>query len=302
MFRTIVVGCDGTSAADEAVALAQQLHDPEGGRLVLVSVFSMYEGIASPSTPIVYADWLKDRAEHNIARARAHLDADVAFECRTVAAPSPGAGIDMVARAVSADLIVVGASHRGRIGTLTGRCTVQKLLHGAPCAVAVAAPDHGPLGPGGRIAVAYDGSPEAVLALETAFALAERTGARVALCMALQQIVYMSGYAAPLPDMRFEKEREADAQARLDEVARHAPAGVEVETRIGWGAGPRTILTLADGADLLIAGSRGYGPLHRVLAGSTSIALLTDGHLPVLVVPRVAAARRETPAPEAVAG
>ncbi len=40
------------------------------------------------------------------------------------------------------------------------------------------------------------------------------------------------------------------------------------------------------GADLLVAGSRGYGPVLRVLLGSVSTHLAHHAPCPVLVVPR----------------
>ncbi|HXQ89016.1 MAG TPA: universal stress protein, partial [Solirubrobacterales bacterium] len=40
------------------------------------------------------------------------------------------------------------------------------------------------------------------------------------------------------------------------------------------------------GADLLVTGSRGYGPVRRVLLGSVSTQLMRRASCPVLVVPR----------------
>jgi nucleotide-binding universal stress UspA family protein len=40
------------------------------------------------------------------------------------------------------------------------------------------------------------------------------------------------------------------------------------------------------GVDLLVCGSRGYGPVRRVLLGTVSAALVRQASLPVLVVPR----------------
>lgn len=42
-----------------------------------------------------------------------------------------------------------------------------------------------------------------------------------------------------------------------------------------------------DGVDLLVAGSRGYGPLARVLLGSVTTGLTGMAPCPVIVVPRV---------------
>lgn len=293
MFRTIVVGCDGTESADQAVALAQQLRDPAGGRIVLVSAFSVYQAFGSPVTPFVYADWLKRAADEQLARAAARLGPDVPSERQTIAAASAAEGLDDIATTVGADLIVVGPTHRSKLGTFTGRSTVQRMLHGAPCAVAVAAPGQDRRFAGApRIAVAYDGSPEAGLALDAAWGIARSTGAAVRLCHALHRIVYPTGYTAPLPDAEDDAEREAEAVAHLERAAAGAPSGVAVETAVGWGASAPTILGLAgDGVDLVVAGSRGYGPLHRVFAGSTSTGLLTGGAVPVLVTPRIGVTR-----------
>jgi nucleotide-binding universal stress UspA family protein len=74
----------------------------------------------------------------------------------------------------------------------------------------------------------------------------------------------------------------------LAHVAERAPEGVVVDRRVLYGPSAHSILdaALEGGCDLLVAGSRAYGPLRRVLAGSVSSHLLTDGRVPVLVTPR----------------
>lgn len=48
----------------------------------------------------------------------------------------------------------------------------------------------------------------------------------------------------------------------------------------------RLLADAAADADLLVVGSRGYGPLRRVLLGSTSAGLVRSARCPVLVYPR----------------
>ncbi len=48
----------------------------------------------------------------------------------------------------------------------------------------------------------------------------------------------------------------------------------------------RTLLELSSEVDLLVCGSRGYGPLRGVVFGSVSRRLLDAARCPVLVVPR----------------
>ncbi|MBI5311445.1 MAG: universal stress protein, partial [Actinobacteria bacterium] len=42
----------------------------------------------------------------------------------------------------------------------------------------------------------------------------------------------------------------------------------------------------ADGVDMIVAGSRGYGPVKVVLLGSVSAKLVRSARCPVMVVPR----------------
>ena len=46
------------------------------------------------------------------------------------------------------------------------------------------------------------------------------------------------------------------------------------------------LLRISDHVDLMVSGSRGYGPVRSVLLGSVSRRLVDDAACPVLVVPR----------------
>ena len=70
-------------------------------------------------------------------------------------------------------------------------------------------------------------------------------------------------------------------------VARAARS--EADSSLRGNSGQIVLADQADqGIDLLVAGSRGYGPLRRVFAGSVSIALMRSAPCPVMVVPRTA--------------
>jgi nucleotide-binding universal stress UspA family protein len=43
----------------------------------------------------------------------------------------------------------------------------------------------------------------------------------------------------------------------------------------------------AEGVDLLVLGSRGYGPVLRLIAGSVSVRVIRNAPCPVLLVPRL---------------
>jgi nucleotide-binding universal stress UspA family protein len=289
VYRSILVGCDGSEEQADALALAQQLRDPDGGRLLLANVIPLMGALTGPGLVLEYGQWLAERADETLAGAAAQVDPGVPHEPHTLASPSAAAGLNDLAEELEADLIVLGRTERGMAADLAGRMTIQRLLHGAPCAVAVAAPDQASrFGASPRLCVAYDGSPEADFALQTAYGIAAATSASVLVCTVFEPIVAVAGFAGVIDD----EEIERHLRAALDAAAARAPAGTPVEPRLLRGSPPYAILRDAmAGADLIVTGSRGYGPLHRALAGSTSALLLKDARTSVLVTPRVVAAR-----------
>jgi nucleotide-binding universal stress UspA family protein len=67
------------------------------------------------------------------------------------------------------------------------------------------------------------------------------------------------------------------------------PAGVDVEPELHVDVDPAdALLAVSTHVDLLVCGSRGYGPLRSVLLGGVSRQLVDDAHCPVLVLPREA--------------
>ncbi len=278
MYRTIVVGCDGSEHEANAIAFAQQLLDP-AGRLVLVNAFSPSE------LAFDYSGWLAERSDEILAHAEAAVSHTIACERRRASGPSVAAALNTIAEEIHADLIVLGDAHHGL--DLMARGTARGLLHGAPCAVAVASPGQSErFGTAPRIAVAYDGSPEARLALDTAYAIASATSATVRLHLALEPFVFASGFAVGAVE-GFDEAREEEARAELAAATARAPEGVIADAQLLHGPAALAIADAARDADLLIAGSRGFGALHRVMVGSTSSGLLRDGRTPLLVTPRI---------------
>ena len=136
-----------------------------------------------------------------------------------------------------------------------------------------------------RIGVAYDGSDEAKAALEAARALSKRFDAQLVLI----GVAGLDWYAGPaiaggpgyeLDTLRVETEKRI--QAALDEAARDVPA----ETVLRDGDPAQELAAHTEELDLIVTGSRGYGPLHAVLVGGVSGRLLRTAHCPVIVVPR----------------
>jgi nucleotide-binding universal stress UspA family protein len=62
--------------------------------------------------------------------------------------------------------------------------------------------------------------------------------------------------------------------------------GVEVEIDAVIGDPAEVLVDLSRHIDLLVCGSRGYGPVRGVLLGSVSRRIVREVHRPVTVLPR----------------
>ena len=138
------------------------------------------------------------------------------------------------------------------------------------------------------IGCGYDASLSAGHALETAHRLAVATGARLRVLRAFAPLAYdtppdsllMGGLAAYNDALRERATRELEsAIASID-----AEPGIEAEFTVG---DPVHFLTVAsEQLDLLLLGSRGYGPMHAVMVGGVAGRLVREAACPVIVVPR----------------
>jgi nucleotide-binding universal stress UspA family protein len=79
----------------------------------------------------------------------------------------------------------------------------------------------------------------------------------------------------------------AESKRTLDDARHEAGETVPVETVLLAGVDAGELLRVASaGLDVLVMGSRGYGPTRRVLLGSVSAEVVHASACPVIVVPR----------------
>lgn len=276
LFRRVVVAYDGSASAQDALALAQRLRDPGDGSLVLACVVASRPWHLPGRRSSVAAEV---EAEEMLAEARAGLPAGIPVAVRVPASPSPARGLTELAETEHADLIVVGSAKGAQDGLIGLARTAGRLLAGAPCAVAVAPPGLRDTGPFHHVGIAVDGSAEAAAALQAAYVIARGSRSAVTLFSALDEAMDVTGDDAHLA-------RRA-IQERLDAAADAAPKGVNPRTVFLHGPAGREIAEACDGVvDLLVTGSRAYGPVQRALLGSVSEELIARARHPVLVIPR----------------
>jgi len=282
-FGTVVVGVDGREGGRDALALAGRLAALAGGDVVAVRVipYDYYVGRGrGAGTAIVEAD---ARAELVAALAAA----GIVGRARVVFDSSPARSLHRIAEAEDAGLVVVGSTHHGRIGRVLAGDDAAATVCAASCPVAVAPP-----GLAGRerttiarIGVGFDGRPEAHQALALAAEVARRCGATVTV---------RSVVAAPPGDEVSDVYDEAwlgrmTAAAAKDMRDTLDNLGAFVSGEVVAGIPVRELARFSESVDLLVVGSRGWGPVRRILLGSTAAHLMREAKCPLLVLPRGAA-------------
>ena len=95
--------------------------------------------------------------------------------------------------------------------------------------------------------------------------------------------------STPAPrGMALEGRHRTAVEAALNAAVDALPADVDVEPELHVDDPANVLLAVSAHVDLLVCGSRGYGPLRSVLLGGVSRRLVDDAHCPVLVLPREA--------------
>ncbi|MDX1657739.1 MAG: universal stress protein [Nitriliruptorales bacterium] len=141
-----------------------------------------------------------------------------------------------------------------------------------------------------RIVVGVDGSETSRRALAWAIGEARTHGANVEAVTVLPDPVPLW---ASMPEVSYfpvedHETRIKEARARLeravDEIAADT-TGVDIVALVEEGPPARALIGIAEGADLLVVGSRGLGGFRGLLLGSVSHQCVSHADCPVVVIP-----------------
>jgi nucleotide-binding universal stress UspA family protein len=232
-----------------------------------------------------YARALGDRADDAVQRVAA-LVGDV--PATTTAVPdgtSPARALHALAEREGAQLLVIGSSRRGPVGRVFPTAVTDRLLHAAPCPVAVA-PAGFTAEPLELIGAAYLDRPDGHAALAFAKHVAERADALVqVLSVAEPPPARIDGAFEPLALDYVRLARNEAAKMALDDGTRVLADDRSAGGRLLSGPASDALAHASEDLDLLVCGSRGYGPVRSILLGTTSHALVRHAACPVVVVP-----------------
>jgi nucleotide-binding universal stress UspA family protein len=219
----------------------------------------------------------------------------IKVDCRILEGTSAAQALQEAAEDEDAGVLVAGSSRRAGLGRVLAGATAQRLLHGCPCPVAVVPRDWKPRERFHTIGAAYVDTPEGHEALRSAYALARRAKAtlraitvvKVTVEMYAETETYIAGQQGKdLVDVEGEHRMFAERKLRraLEDEGLDGDVPVEVDAVVGDPA--EVLVDISKGLDVLVSGSRGYGPVRGVLLGSVSLHLTSEASCPVIVVPR----------------
>jgi len=239
---------------------------------------------------------LADDATEQLDRIRAGLEADdVRAEYRALPGMSAPRALHAAAEELDAGLLVVGhgAGHHHLHGS-----TAERLLHGAPCPIAVVPSGWMPKGGVGIVGVAFTDTPEGQEALRGAVALARRAGAKLrVLSAAKPHGFHETSAGTPAVQGMTYGEIGGELRVAAERAVAEATAGVEgldVEPDVSVQDPADFLIAASERLDLLVCGSRGYGPQRAVLLGGVSRRVTAEAACPVIVLERGAEASLES--------
>lgn len=278
---TIVVGIDGSPAADHALAWARAFGARAGAAVRAVMTWDVPAHMVSPG-PIGLSTDVVTVVEDS---ARAALDATIK---RADGGPGPvttvlrhGPTVPTLlgeAEEHDADLVVVGTRGLGPIrrvlmGSVSARVARDSL---SPVAVV---PPGAPLASDGPVVVGVDGSAGSIAALRWA---AETTDGTI---HAVHVMEYPFGPEYAVDGFEWDDPSELGEQVlqrSVDEALGDRP---EVTTT-AIGGDPRQVLVdEGTGAALIVVGARGAGGIGGLLLGSITTGVAGRARTPVVVVP-----------------
>ncbi len=279
----ITAGTDGSDEGKDAVALAAGLASLTGAGLSLVNVF--------PTTlfPTAGTDdraTLRKQADESLRRDRDELAPDAIIH--SVADLSVSRALMHFAQETHAEMVVIGSSPDAPPGRVRIGRRGRQLLHDVPFALALA-----PRGSRtrkfkvGRVGLGDDGGPEAKVARDVAIELCRAASGKLVIKSVIDDSYPILAGLAPAALPEYEagwEQQRSQAQTELEQQA--AQFGVPTEIDSVLGDPGRELRSLSDHVDLIVVGSRRWGPLARVVTGGVGETLVADAGCAVVIVPR----------------
>ena len=282
----IAAGVDPHPESQDAAALAGALAQATGAELMLVAI--------EPDLPLIIPGFDYKRVRRETEALLERTRGSLALNARTVIDTdlSIPRGIERVIEHERRDLVVVGSSRHGSPGEVSIARTTRHLVGHLEAALAIAPRELSQQGEVtfNRIAVGFDAGDESREALAMAGAIAAGSGARLTIRGLVEDRIPALGWPEVWLTPIIEEWQEilADSvqtlRAKIESALTALDLDADVEVELG--SSGASLRELTDEVDLLVIGSRRWGPVARLLLGGTGEALVHGARCPLLVVPR----------------
>lgn len=225
-------------------------------------------------------------------------DRGVSATVRTEEHGSPAHALADAVKEVDPALVVVGSTHRGKLGRVLLGTTATHLMDGSHCPVVVVPRGHEVHADRVRaVGAAFFPTGEGHEALRTAALLARSAGARLEPVMVLSPDHAEEQSPGLLAREHHDKDAKEDISSRerlsAQDSLRTALAtlvpNLEVEPDVLYQDAAHGLIAASERLDLLVMGSAAHGPAHNVALGSVTRKVTAHAACPVLVLPRDAA-------------
>lgn len=286
MFSRVLVAFDGSPQGTAALALAAALSARDGEVLICsVQHPRSARSRVDPAAPRLDAL----AAKRCVERAKELLPAQTISHPLILEASDVAGALRDAACFHDVELIVLGSSHRGRLGQTMLGSVAMEMLHDPPCPVAVATvgkqegvmPTHiGTVAVGCE--VADKPGPELAIAVQLAGDLrATLHVVGVADTRVAMAVEYGGAVAYPA----VLKARRLASEEGLAAVMAGLPPSVSATGEVREGSPVEKLVEVSRGVDLLVLGAHHYGPVDRLMGRSISAAVRRRVCCPLLVVP-----------------
>jgi nucleotide-binding universal stress UspA family protein len=285
----VLIGYDGSPEGEDALWLGRSLSQILDARPIVATV------IAHPrhgTDEDEFDEAVRKFCKPLFAKAREGLDG-LDLVARPTVHDSPAAAIYELTDWETPTLIAIGSSRHGKSGRVQTGTLGGSLLSGVHCSVAVAPRGYANRESGlERIGVAVDGSGESRRALSAAAYLAGQANAPLQVLSVMEEPHYvLGGLLSPLGPAEYREYKEKEWERVYEEARSRVPEEIAMEPVLLHGEPAEILAQRAGELDLLVLGSRGYGPVKGTLLGSVSTRVMNTALCPVMVVPRGAGSR-----------
>lgn len=286
----IVVGIDGSEAADLAVRWAAETASQRGRSLRIVhgldlaaagAVYGIYDVIEPPVIDAIR------RAGADLVRTARQLahQVDPTLIVETEVSEANPAHL-LIEQSETAHLVAIGAAGAGGGLSHLGSTLLAVTSHGrGPIVVVRDTGTEQQTRRVGRVVVGADGGPVSGPAVGAAFAEASERDTQLVAVHVWSDLYHdrFAGLPYTIPDPFAETAGQAILAEQLAGWQEKYP-DVPVIRKVYMSGPRRALLEWSRSAQLLVLGTRGRGGFRGLLLGSTSNALVQTAHCPVMVV------------------